>query len=85
MTNTTDYAYLHEAFGTSWVVDPDEWLFKQRDIVSSIENDIAEGSPFVPIYEPLFTNEQLQLEANEASYISKMRLLKLQKIFKKLN
>ncbi|XP_063729617.1 sushi domain-containing protein 2-like [Symsagittifera roscoffensis] len=65
VTNTTDYAYLHEAFGTSWVVDPDEWLFKQRDIVSSIENDIAEGSPFEPIYEPLFTNEQLQLEANE--------------------
>ena len=67
MTNTTDYAYLHEAFGTSWVVHPDEWLFKQRGILSSIENDIAEGFPFEPIYEPLFTNEQLQLEANEAS------------------
>ena len=77
MTNTTDCAYLHEAFGTSWVVHSDEWLFKQRDIVSYIENDIAEGSPFVPIYEPLFTNEQLQLEANESSYISKKKLLKL--------
>ena len=63
----SNLSFIHTDFGNTWEVSRDFWLFSSSAI-RNIASDIERGSPYSPVYEAQFQDEQLKEIAEEVSF-----------------